>query len=312
MRSISLAIIGFGKIAADQHVPAIEANNRLQLAGSVSRSGQGTDPKFTSHTDLLAGVEGLEAAAITTPPGPRFAIARDCIAAGLHLLLEKPPTVTLGEIAELEQLAAAKGTTLFTTWHAQHNPAVTAAADLLAGEQIAELSIVWHEDVHKWHPGQQWVWEPGGFGVFDPGINAFSIATRILPGPLFVREAVLTIPANAQNAISAEIAFTSPAAVSADAPLRCSLDWTKTNGEEWTIRVRTGSGRTVELREGGKRLFVDGAEQAAEGPGEYPDLFAKFVDLIDCRESLVDVEPLRLVADTLLVASRKSADPITM
>ena len=49
------------------------------------------------------------------------------------------------------------------------------------------MEILWHEDVHKWHPGQQWIWEPGGFGVFDPGINAFSIATKIFPGGLFVQ-----------------------------------------------------------------------------------------------------------------------------
>jgi predicted dehydrogenase len=166
--------------------------------------------------------------------------------------------------------------------------------------------------VHKWHPGQQWIWDAGGFGVFDPGINAFSVATAILPGPLFVRSADLTIPANAQNPIAAEILFDSPAAANADARLRCSLDFAKTDGEEWTIRVRTASGEAIELREGGKRLFVDGQEQAAQGPGEYPDLYAKFVDLIDCRQSLVDVEPLRLVADTLLVGNRKMTDPITM
>ncbi len=312
MRPIPIAILGFGKIAADQHVPSIAANPRFVLAGSVSRSGQGEDPTFTSLADLLAKVPGIEAAAITTPPGPRYAMARDCIAAGLHLLLEKPPTVTLGEIAELQRLAKVKGTTLFTTWHAQHNPAVPAAAELLKGEQIAELEIVWHEDVHKWHPGQQWIWEAGGFGVFDPGINAFSVATAILPAPLFVRSAELTIPANAQNPIAAEIVFDSPAAASPDASLRCSLDFAKKDGEEWTIRVRTASGKAIELREGGKRLFVEGQEQAAEGAGEYPDLYAKFVDLIDCRESLVDVEPLRLVADTLLVGSRTNTDPITM
>ena len=41
--------------------------------------------------------------------------------------------------------------------------------------------IIWKEDVHHWHPGQRWIWEPGGFGVFDPGINALSVLTEILP-----------------------------------------------------------------------------------------------------------------------------------
>lgn len=307
MKPLRTAIIGFGKIAADQHVPAILGNSRFQLAASVSRQGNGPAPNFTSHSDLLASVEDLECAAITTPPGPRYAIARDCIEAGLHLLLEKPPTVTLGEIEELRRLAEVKGTTLFTTWHAKHNPAVTAAAAMLEGKRIAEMRITWHEDVHKWHPGQQWIWEAGGFGVFDPGINAFSIATRVFPGALFVREGELSFPENAQTPIAAEIALESPAA---DGPLQCSLDWRKEEGEEWTIAIRTTDGRRLELREGGSRLFVDGAEQEAEGPGEYPDLYRTFADLIDCRQSLVDIQPLRLVADCLLVGRRTTVSPV--
>ena len=309
MKPLRIAIIGFGKIAADQHQPSIEANPRFELAGSVSRQGNGPAPNFTSHTELLAQVHDLDCAAITTPPEPRYAIARDCIAAGLHLLLEKPPTVTLGEIEELRRLAEARGTTLFTTWHAQHNPAVTAAAALLEGKRISEMRITWHEDVHKWHPGQQWIWAAGGFGVFDPGINAFSIATRIFPGALFVKKAELSVPENAQTPIAAEILLESPAA---DGPLSCSLDWRKTEGEEWTINVRTADGEHVELREGGKRLFVNGAEQQAEGPGEYPDLYRTFADLIDCRQSLVDAEPLRLVADCLLVGQRTPVSPVRM
>lgn len=309
MKPLRTAIIGFGKIAADQHVPAIAGNPRFEVAGSVSRQGNGPAPNFTSHIELLAAVPDLDCAAITTPPGPRYGIARDCIAAGLHCLLEKPPTATLGEIEELARLAEAKGVTLFTTWHAQHNPAVTAAAALLEGERIAAMRITWHESVHKWHPGQQWVFQAGGFGVFDPGINAFSVATRIFPGALFVRSAALSFPENAETPIAAEIALESPAA---DGPLDCSLDWRKEDGEEWTILVRTVSGRQVELREGGKRLFVDGTEQDAEGPGEYPDLYRAFADLIDRRQSLVDTAPLRMVADCLLVGSRAAVEAVTV
>ena len=308
MKPLRTAIIGFGKIAADQHVPAIEANPRFELVGSVSRQGHGPAPNFTSHTDLLGAGLDLDCAAITTPPGPRYEIARECIEAGLHLLLEKPPTVTLGEMEELEALAQAKGVTLFTTWHAQANPAVTAAAALLKGQRVAEMQIVWHEDVHKWHPGQQWVWEPGGFGVFDPGINAFSIAVAIFPASLFVQEAVLRVPENAQTPIAAELTLASPAA---DGPLGCDLDWRKTDGESWTITVRTADGRTVELRDGGATLLVDGTEQQVSGLPEYPHLYRQFADLIDCRQSHVDVRPLRLVADAMLVGRREVVDAVT-
>ena len=307
MKPIRIAIIGYGKIAEDQHVPSIEGNGRLELVATSSRSGQGVGEKFTDWHELIRNVEGLEAVAITTPPGPRYEIARECIQAGLHCLLEKPPTTGLAEIADLDCLAQAEGATLFTTWHAQHHETVEQAAKALAGKRIKSMQIHWHEDVHKWHPGQQWIWEPGGFGVFDPGINAFSIATKIFPGGLFVKSAELSFPENAQTPIAADVIFTSP---EADGALAASLDWRRTEGEEWTIVIETANGTTVRLEDGGARLILDGETCADSGIGEYPDIYRTFVDLIDERRSLVDVAPLRLVADCLLVGSRKQVEPV--
>ena len=309
MRPIRIAILGFGKIAADQHVPSIEGNDRFELVATSSRSGQGVAQTFTDWREMIRSVEGLEAVAITTPPAPRFEIARECMLAGLHCLLEKPPTTGLAEIAALESLAAAQQVTLMTTWHAQHHATVDAAAKALAGKRIKSMEILWHEDVHKWHPGQQWIWEPGGFGVFDPGINALSIATKIFPGGLFVESAELQVPANAQTPIAADIVFSSP---EADGPLHASLDWRRSQGEEWTITVETSDGATVRLEDGGARLLLDGTLQSDDGPGEYPDIYRVFVDLIDSRASLVDVAPFRLVADCLLIGRTRSVDPIQM
>jgi len=309
MTPIRIAIIGFGKIAADQHVPAIEANPRFELAASSSRSGKGPAPVFTDWRELIGSVEGLEAVAITTPPAPRYEIARACLEAGLHVLLEKPPTATLGEIADLACLAEARQRTLFASWHARHNPAVEAAARELAGNRVAAMEIKWHEDVHKWHPGQRWIWEAGGFGVFDPGINAFSIATRIFPGSLFVADASLSIPAGLQTPIAADITFSSPGCVG---PLTCSLDWGRSRDEEWTISVSTADGRRLMLADGGTHLSIDGAEQNISGPGEYPDIYRRFADLIDQRRSDVDVRPLQIVADCMLVGSRRTVDPVAM
>ena len=309
MKPIRIAILGFGKIAEDQHVPAIAGNPRFELVATSSRSGQGVAETFTGWRELIRTVEGLEAVAITTPPGPRHEIARECLLAGLHCLLEKPPTAGLAEIADLDCLALAQGTTLFTTWHAQHHSTVDAAARALAGKRIKSMAIHWHEDVHKWHPGQAWIWEPGGFGVFDPGINAFSIATRIFPGGLFVREASLSVPQNAQTPIAADITFYSP---EADGPLTASLDWRRTEGEEWTITIETSDGVRVRIEDGGSRLLLNGEAREDDGPGEYPDIYRTFANLIDGRRSLVDVAPFRLVADCLLVGRRQEVEPVRM
>jgi predicted dehydrogenase len=309
MNPIKIAILGFGKIAEDQHVPSIAGNPRFELVATSSRSGHGVEPVFADWRELIRGVDGLEAVAITTPPGPRYEIARECILAGFHCLLEKPPAAGLAEIADLECLASAEGVSLFTTWHAQNNPAVDEAARLLAGKRIKSMAVRWHENVHKWHPGQNWIFEAGGFGVFDPGINAFSVITKIFPGAVFVRQAELQVPENAQAPIAAKIELGSPAA---DGPLSVSFDFRWSDEEEWTIEIETADGTKLRLERGGARLFVDGAEQPAEGPGEYPDIYRIFADLIDERRSLVDVAPFQLVADCLLVAKTTRVDPIFM
>jgi hypothetical protein len=143
--------------------------------------------------------------------------------------------------------------------------------------------------------------------VFDPGINAFSIAPKIFPGGLFVQSADLSVPENAQTPIAADVAFYSP---EADGPLTASLDWRRAQGEEWTIGCEASDGTSIRLEAGGARLILNGEAAADSGIGEYPDIYRTFVDLIDERRSLVDVAPLRLVADCLLVGGRRMVEAV--
>jgi D-galactose 1-dehydrogenase len=305
---IHIAIIGYGKIAQDQHVPSIAGDDRFKLVATVSRSAGAPEgvAAFGSLEDLLANGPKIGAVAICTPPSVRYEIARSCLDAGLHTLLEKPPGVTLGECEELARIAAERGVTLFTTWHAQYNPAVEAAAARLSGRMIETMRIVWREDVRKWHPGQQWIWAPGGFGVFDPGINALSIATKIFPGTLILRGADLLFPSNRETPIAARLRMTSPAAKGA---IEAEFDWRHSGGEAWNIEVRTADGETLLLSEGGSRLKVGGEEVAAPGHGEYPGIYAHFARLVDGETSHVDLAPLRLTADAFLLGKRGQVEP---
>ena len=304
---IRIAVIGYGKIARDQHVPSIAADPRFELAALVSPRAPADEgvPVFTSHEALLEAMAGkLDAVAICTPPTVRLAVAEAAFEAKVDVLLEKPPAATLGEIEQIERLGRDSGQTLFTAWHSQHAAGVAAARAALAGKTVSSVRIHWHEDVRKWHPGQEWIWGPGGFGVFDPGINALSIATRILPERLFVREATLSFPENKQTPIAARITFEGE-----KGRFAADLDWRRTEGERWTIRVETEDGGTVELLDGGARMIVDGEPRAVEDRGEYPSLYARFAELVEARESDVDREPLRIVADAFLIGRREIVEP---
>lgn len=123
-----------------------------------------------------------------------------------------------------------------------------------------------------------------------------------------MKSAELQVPQNAQTPIAADIMLSSP---QADGALHASLDWRRSEGEEWTITCQTSDGSTVRLEDGGAKLIVNGGEpQSDNGPGEYPDIYRVFADLIDERRSLVDVAPFRLVADCLLLARTTSVEPV--
>jgi D-galactose 1-dehydrogenase len=309
MRIHKLGVIGLGKIAQDQHLPVIRANSAFQLIAVSSQRGiavEGVPHAFTSWQEMLERLPDLEAVAICTPPQPRHAIAVAALAAGKHVLLEKPPAATLSELTDLERHAARAGKVLFTTWHSQYNRAVAEARKALAGRSVRSLRVIWKEDVRQWHPGQAWIWEAGGFGVFDPGINALSIVTRIMPAPVFVRRAELEFPPNKDAPIAATLELSSGAT---DEDLRAAFDWHQTGEQTWDILIETGDGSRLKLSKGGSRLEIDGKLVVEEPPAEYEGIYRRFDELIRANRSEVDADPFRLTADAFMVGRRIIGEP---
>ncbi|WP_149587200.1 Gfo/Idh/MocA family protein [Tabrizicola flagellatus] len=298
MARLKVALVGIGKIALDQHVPAIAASPDWKLAATVSRKGSVPGvPAFTDFAAFLAERPDVPVVSLCLPPVPRFDYAEAALLAGRHVMLEKPPGATLAEVHELQALARDRGLTLYATWHSRMAHAVAPAKAWLADKAVHEAHITWREDVRKWHPGQDWVFEPGGMGVFDPGINALSILTEILPQPVHLTKARLEFPANRQTPIAAQLTFTGN--VTAD------FDWRQEGPQTWDISVQTDRGELA-LRMGGNVLEIDGKPMAGENSimGEYPALYARMADLVRRGESEVDLAPMVHVADALTLGER--------
>ncbi|BCA62485.1 hypothetical protein HMP09_1719 [Sphingomonas sp. HMP9] len=297
-KRIRLAIIGVGKIARDQHLPAIANDPRFELVAAVSRNAV-VDGVANYHdiAELLAAGHDLDAVSLCTPPVGRAAIAMAALDAGLDVMMEKPPAATLSEVARIEAHAIAAGRSLFATWHSREAAGVAPARAWLADREVESVTIAWREDIRRWHPGQDWILEAGGFGVFDPGINALSIATRILPGDWVVHRADLQVPDGRMSPLAADIDVTC-----GDIPVTAAFDFLHEGPQQWDIVVKTDGG-TLKLGMGGAVLDIDGKVTEATD-AEYSGLYAKFASLVGSRSSDVDVTPLRLVADAFLVGRR--------
>ncbi|MFN7023294.1 MAG: Gfo/Idh/MocA family protein [Pseudorhizobium sp.] len=302
--TIRLGIVGLGKIARDQHLGAIEATDGVELVAVASRNAtlDGV-ASFSDIDDLLSADLQIDAISLCTPPQGRFEQAKAALDAGKHVMLEKPPGATLSEVYALESLANSKGLTLFSTWHSREAAAVEPARALLAERTIRSVAVEWKEDVRHWHPGQDWIWEPGGLGVFDPGINALSIVTRIMPDPFHLLSSDLYFPQNRAAPIAATLGFSTSGGV----PLTAEFDWRQTGPQTWDIRVETQEGPVV-LTHGGSRLSVDGEQRLVEEDREYQNLYKQFVRLVAEGRSDADFSPLVHVADAFMLGRRHAVE----
>jgi D-galactose 1-dehydrogenase len=299
--TLRVAIVGFGKIAHDQHVPAIAATDGVTLAAVADPKASQPDlPHFKTLEELLRDGPPIDAIAICTPPQMRRAQAALALAAGKHVLLEKPPGASVSELDSLIAGAERTRRTLFAAWHSRFAPAVEPARQWLAARRINAVRITWKEDVRVWHPGQAWIWEPGGLGVFDPGINALSILTTILPQPLFLTAAALSFPANREAPIAARLALTD----ADDLPITAEFDFRQTGPQSWDIVVDTDRG-PLTLSRGGARCIAAGDVLAEAADAEYRGLYRRFIELAATGTSDVDLTPLRLVADAFLLGRRE-------
>lgn len=304
MSFIRLAIVGLGKIARDQHLQAIAATDGIDLVAVASRNAKLDGVHCFPDIDaLLASDVDVDAVSLCTPPQGRFEQARAALLAGKHVMLEKPPGATIAEVFALDQLARQQNLSLFATWHSREAAAVEPARQLLADSTIRSLHVEWKEDVRHWHPGQDWIWEPGGLGVFDPGINALSIVTRIMPESFHLVASDLSFPANRAAPIAADLEFRTANGLK----LTAAFDWRQTGPQTWDIRIETDRGSVV-LTHGGSRLFVDGEAQIVEEDREYRNLYRHFVSLVTSGQSDTDFSPLVHVADAFMLGRRHEVE----
>jgi D-galactose 1-dehydrogenase len=305
MAKIKIAIVGLGKIARDQHTPSLKASDEFELIAVASPHGRLDGvPSFGDIDTLLQAMPDVAAVALCTTPQVRYEIARHALQRGRHVLLEKPPGVTVSEVLALVDLAKQKGVTLFASWHSRHARAVEPARVWLAGRTIRSVAITWKEDVRVWHPGQPWIWQAGGLGVFDPGINALSILTQIIPGALALNSAELSYPSNCETPIAARLLLADPRG----APAHVELDFRQTGPQTWNIDVDTDAGR-LSLSMGGKVMTVDNEPVETAQTTEYANLYAHFAELVHRRCIDVDLAPLQLVADAFLCGRRVEVEP---
>lgn len=304
-----VAIVGYGEIARNVHEPTIRNSKDFELACTISINGGGERvPNFNSITDAInAGVD-IELVSLCVPPVVRVALAKEAISHGFHILLEKPPAVDEEELKQVLELARERGLSVFTSWHSKYAPMVSSAKNLLTSKKLEKIEICWKENVEVWHPGQQWIWERGGYGVFDAGMNSFSIITEVLGSDLSFKNGSLVIELGKETPFKAEVN-----GCISGVDFYADFDWHWKGDDAWNIAFRCVDGDLIFLADGGKRLYLNDKEIPAEvdvHSDEYETIYARMANLIDEGSSDIHTAPMKICLDSLNKSEKRYVSPL--
>ncbi len=207
---IRIGMVGGGEgafIGAVHRMAArLDGEYRL-LAGAFSADAQrsrasglalGIEPgrAYASWQAMLDGEckreDGIEAVVIVTPNHLHARVARDCLAAGLHVLCDKPLATTLDEANELARLARVSARLFGVTYTYSGYPLVRHARELVAAGEIGEIRSVQVRYAQDWlsepveasgNKQAAWRCDPAqageGGAVADIGTHAYHLARYV-------------------------------------------------------------------------------------------------------------------------------------
>ncbi|MFI5913050.1 Gfo/Idh/MocA family protein [Dactylosporangium sp. NPDC051541] len=190
------AVVGTGGIAV-AHARAIRAHgDRIELAAVVDiDGGRAADfaetwkarQVYPDVSALLAGGD-VDLVHLCTPPAWHAPLALQCLEAGVHVLVEKPPTLSLAELDRLIAVSERTGAHLATVF--QHRFGAGAvrlramgAAGELGAPMLATCETQWYRDDDYYNVAWRGKWDTEGGGpTMGHGIHQFDLLLSIL-GP---------------------------------------------------------------------------------------------------------------------------------
>ncbi|VAX39986.1 oxidoreductase domain protein [hydrothermal vent metagenome] len=192
---VRVAFIGVGAVAEYHHLPAIHLDSRAELVAICDphvellqqRQREWSVAKaVTSHTEI-ANDTNIDAVVIATPNLTHHPIALDCIAAGKHIMCEKPLGLNFQEAEEMFLAANAKGIRHMTAFTYRFAPAMRYVKHLVQSGQLGEPRhfrsqrfLDWAETSWGWRQYKQ---SAGAGDLFDMTIHRIDFAQDLL-GPI--------------------------------------------------------------------------------------------------------------------------------
>ncbi|HWY56412.1 MAG TPA: oxidoreductase [Terriglobales bacterium] len=192
LQPINVGLIGFGFAGRTFHAPVIRAVDGLRLAAILQRKGNDAanaypDVRIPRTLEELLASDSIQLVVIATPNVSHFDLARQCLLAGRHVVIDKPFATTYAEAAELVALAERCGRLLSVYQNRRFDGDFKTVRKLVASEALGRVVLYEsHYDRYRTQlrPG---AWreeaEPGSGVWFDLGPHLIDQALALFGTP---------------------------------------------------------------------------------------------------------------------------------
>ena len=188
VEKVRWVVVGAGDIAVRRVLPGIVAEPRSTLAGIVTSVPEKAAvygvPAFRSLDEALAFCDAVY---IATPVVAHHPLTLQALAAGKHVLCEKPVAMN---VAQASEMAAAKGGVCGVAYYRRTYPAVLEAKRLMAAGAIG-TPVAIEMCCQHWFAAENghraWLLDPsmaGGGPLFDIGSHRIDLANFLFGRPL--------------------------------------------------------------------------------------------------------------------------------
>jgi scyllo-inositol 2-dehydrogenase (NADP+) len=204
---ITIGIIGFGLSAKTFHLPFINVSKEFQLTAICTSQTEQASELYPEVATFLTASELVESTlasvvVITSPNDSHFELAKLCLTNGLHVIVEKPMTITSAQSEELISLAQSYGLILSVFHNRRWDGDFGTVKKLINENTLGQIKVFEsHFDRLRPIAGTKWREQPGtGTGAWwDLGSHLVDQVLVLFGSPTSITATCLPLRKNSQS-----------------------------------------------------------------------------------------------------------------
>lgn len=171
-----IAVIGAGWWATENHIPGLLANPDAELIAlcdadmhklAVAADAFSIEQRYTDVSSLLQH-EDLDGVIVATNHASHYAVAKPCVEAGLHTLIEKPMTLFAAEARELLEIARSRNCQISIGYNHNYTPYTRRAREVIGAGAVGAVEYI--HGIFNQHVWPMYQGKASGIGrVHSPG-----------------------------------------------------------------------------------------------------------------------------------------------